>query len=165
MSAVFVLVPILTAVPWSAVGAAVVGVAAAMGYGLSSGGRKGVVAVAAQAKEVVRGKATGPRAEVVVSNTQISADELAKAESFVFEQDGVKIQLRRNKEGACVVCAEAPGRSKAELEAVAKKVGQRLVQQLVYNKVVTELKTNDFQVEKEEVQEGDRIRIRVSRWV
>ena len=50
-------------------------------------------------------------------------------------------------------------------EAIAKKVGERLVQQLVYNRVVTELKSNDFKILEQNTEEGDHIRIRVARWI
>ena len=57
-----------------------------------------------------------------------------------------------------MVCAEGPGKTKAELEAIADKVGKKLVQQLIYDRIMTELKARDFQVLDQRVEEGERIR-------
>jgi len=166
MSAVIILVPFLPAVPWAAIGVAVVGVAASMGFSVvreSATVARGLRRLLKR-KEVQASASPVPRAEAKVKNTQLAAEDLDNVNEFVLQQAGVKIALRREKDGTVVVCAEGPGRSKAELEALANKVAQRLVQQLVYNRVVTELKSRNFQITNEAREEGDLIRIRVSRW-
>jgi len=168
MSAVIILVPVLTGVSWTAIGAAVAGVAASLGFGLAGADVKEISQSVREslkdAKSASRGGGGAQSAEVALENTELSAEELAQIREFTMVQGNIKVHLRRRADGACVVCADGPGRSKAELEAVAKKVSQRLVQQLIYNKIVTELKGNDFEILDQNVDDEHRIRIRVSRW-
>jgi len=159
-----VIVPVITAVPWPAVGAAVMGVAAAMGYGLSGAAvKEGFSFFRKRVKAETDDVTPGP--EVPIENTEVKAEELAQVKEFVLKQEGITIRIRRKNDGKMAVCAEGKGKTKAELEAIAKKVGERLVQQLVYNRVVTELKSNDFKILEQNTEEGDHIRIRVARWI
>lgn len=166
MSGAVVLVPLLTAVPWSAVGAAVIGAAASLGYSVAKAGPGGIRGMlSGMFAPAVKEAPKGERAEVVVENTDLAAQDLAGVKEFVLERGGITIHLRRKTDGTCVVCADGAGHSKAELEASAKEVAQRLVQQMIYNKVVTELTGHDFEIVDQEIDDSRRIRIRVSRWV
>jgi hypothetical protein len=169
MSAVVIVVPLLTAVPWSAIGAAVVGMAASMGMSVAGEAQKETKGVWETIRENLKGKAVAPpaspnRAEAVVENTQLSAEDLSQMREITLKQGEIRIHLQRKKDGTCAVCAEGPGKTKSELQEIASRVSKKLVQQLIYNKVMTELKSRDFQIVDEHVEEGDRIRIRVSRW-
>jgi len=163
MSAAVVLIPVMTAVPWSAVAAAVLGAAANLGYTVAKSASD--LPVSASAESLAGNDPAPKKVEVPVENTNLAVEDLSKMREFTLVKDGITVHLRRKKDGTCVVCADAAGRSKAELQAAADEVAKRLVQQLVYNKVVTELKGHDFEIVGQELDEDQRIRIRVSRWV
>ncbi|MHC4713243.1 MAG: hypothetical protein ACYTAN_08235 [Planctomycetota bacterium] len=163
MSAAVVLVPVMTAVPWGAVAAAVLGAAANLGYTVAKEGMSGPRRETAAG--VAADDARPKKVEVPVKNTHLALEDLSGIRELTLSREGMTVRLRRKKDGTCVVCADGPGRSKAELQAAADEVAGRLIQQLVYNKVVTELKGHDFEIVDQQVDEDRRIRIRVSRWV
>ena len=59
---------------------------------------------------------------------------------------------------------EGAGHSKAELRRIGEELINRVTQQYVYHRVVTELKERNLAIVDEEVDQDRTIRIRVRNW-
>jgi hypothetical protein len=59
---------------------------------------------------------------------------------------------------------EGTGYSKADLRRIGQELIDRVTQQYVYNRVVTELKSRKMTVVSEEVAEDRTVRVRVRSW-
>ena len=161
MSAVLVLTPVLAPIVvggWPAVTAAVAGAAAAMGL-VASSSAKEKSKVAAQAEAQAENAA-----EVELSESSELAQSLVSEEEIVLTKGTVTLRVRRDERGRCTVCAKGPGHTEAELKAMAEEFSQRLTQCVMYNRIMTEVKTRGFQVIDEEQMEDETVRIHLRRW-
>jgi len=166
MSAAVVLIPVLSGVGWSVLSAAVAGVTNSLGFSLLGEGVKAAANLGTQAKGAgteLAGESAS--AEHELESTNLAQEDVAKLKQLTMCQGDIRLHIRQREDGTCTVCAEGKGKSKAQLKALAKQVGERLVQQMVYHRVTTELAGRGFQVLTQQVEEDGRIRIRVVRWV
>ena len=62
------------------------------------------------------------------------------------------------------VCMEGKGHSKAELRRIGQELVDRVTQQYVYHRVMTEMKQRNMHVVSEEVAEDRTVKIRVRNW-
>ncbi len=147
MSAVVVLTPIVIAT-WPALSAAVAGAAASMH-------------LAVRAENLHEREETPEQVEVNVAETEIVGAALARDQKIVLERDGVTLEVGRDERGRCTVCASSHGHSKRELEAIAEEVSGRVVQQFIYNKLMTELKSRDYEVVDQERLADESVRVSV----
>jgi len=156
MSTVIILTPVIIG-GWPVITAAVSGAAAALGF---------VVRDAAQAvhQQTQQAAENVQSAEIELENSEVLAENLATDEAMVVEKGGIQLKIWRDERGRCRVCAEGKGRSKAELESVARQFSERLTQCFVYNRVMSELKARGFQVVNEEMTQDESVRIHVRRW-
>lgn len=155
MSAVLVLTPIIIA-SWPAITAAVAGAASAMGMVINE-----------KVKEVAKeNQPTSEKTvEVELSESEVIAASITADKEIVVSKGDIEIRIKRDQDGRCVVCAKGKGHSEAELKQTAEQFGQKLTQCYIYDKVMRELKSKDFQVINEEVTNDQSIRIHVRRWV
>ena len=155
MSAVLVLTPIIIA-SWPAITAAVAGAASAMG-----------MIVNEKVKEVAKeNQPTSEKTvEVELSESEIIAASITADKEIVVSKGDTEIRIKRDQDGRCVVCAKGKGHSESELKQTAEQFSQKLTQCYIYDKVMRELKSKDFQVINEEVTNDQSIRIHVRRWV
>jgi hypothetical protein len=157
MSAVLVLTPVVIA-SWPAITAAAAGAAAAMG-----------LAVHRTAKEELQNAKGGvdTRAvntvEVEMTHSAVT-ESLASGQELVLTRGNVTLRVRRDARGRCTVCATGTGHSKTELKTIAEEFSQRMTQCYVYNRVMSELKTRNFQVVNQEKMEDGTVRVHVRRW-
>jgi hypothetical protein len=155
MSAVLVIAPIIIA-NWPAITVAVAGAASAMG-----------LIVTNEVKEAVKQgqENTEQSVNVELSDSQVLAQGLNTDKEIVLTKGTIEFRVKRDERGRCTVCAKGAGHSKAELKKTAEEFTQKLTQCFIYDKVMRELKSKDFQVINEEVGEDESIRIHVRRWV
>jgi hypothetical protein len=155
MSAVLVLTPIIIA-SWPAITAAVAGAASAMG-----------MVVNEKVKEAAREnqKTSEKTVEIELSESEIIAASITAEKEIVVSKGGIEIRIKRDNDGRCIVCAKGKGHSETELKQTAEQFSQKLTQCYIYDKVMRELKSKDFQVINEEVTKDESIRIHVRRWV
>ena len=99
-----------------------------------------------------------------LADSQVLAQNVATGRQIVLTKGSIRIVVERDARGRCKVCASGKGHSKAELKQVAEEFTQKLNQSFVYNKVMKELKSKNFQVVNEEVSQDQSIRIHVRRW-
>jgi hypothetical protein len=85
-------------------------------------------------------------------------------EELVVEREGVQVIFSRDARGALRLCVEGEGHSKQELRQIGQEVLDRVTQQYVYHRVVTELKERHMTIVDEEVSEDRTVRIRVRSW-
>ena len=103
--------------------------------------------------------------EVELSESEIIAASITADKEIVVSKGDIEIRIKRDQDGRCVVCAKGKGHSEAELKQTAEQFSQKLTQCYIYDKVMRELKSKDFQVINEEVTNDQSIRIHVRRWV
>ncbi len=152
MSTVVVLAPIIVG-NWPLIAAAVGAAVGTMGFAITrqgeSGGRK---------------TSTATREEIEVDNSEILPSTTGMEEELVVEREGVQVIFSRDARGALRLCVEGEGHSKQELRQIGQEVLDRVTQQYVYHRVVTELKERHMTIVDEEVSEDRTVRIRVRSW-
>jgi hypothetical protein len=150
MSSVIVLTPIIIA-NWPVITAVVSAAVASMGF--------------AAVQEVQQSQISGTtREEIEVDNSEILASEGGRSEQIVVEREGLRAVFTRDGRGALRVCMEGHGFSKADLRRIGQELVDRVTQQYVYHRVMTEMKQRNMHVVSEEVAEDRTVKIRVRNW-
>ena len=152
MSAVVVLAPVIIA-NWPMITAAVAAGVGSMGF-----------AVARSAEVADRSTQTLTREEIEVDNSEILEQAAGSEEQIVVQREGVRATFSRDARGSLRVCMEGAGHSKAELRQLGQELIDRVTQQYVYHRVVTELKERNMMIVDEEVAEDRTVKIRVRSW-
>ena len=159
MSTVLILTPIIIS-NWPAITAAVVGAASALGFVA-----KKAIEEEVQANSEQKSTQEVQSVEMELADSEIVAKAMAKEHQIVVQKGTMEIIIKRDERGRCVVCARGKGHSKAELKQAAKQFTEKLTQCFMYDKVMKQLKNNNFQIVNEEVGQNEDIRIHVRRWV
>ncbi len=155
MGAVLILTPVIIG-SWPAITAAVAGAAAAMGLMVSESVKETVKENQSDAEQSV---------ELELSDSEVLAESMTTDQEIVLAKGTIELRVKRDERGHCSVCAKGIGHSKVELKKIAEEFTHKLTQCFVYDKVMRELKSKDFQVVNEEVSEDESIRIHVRRWM
>jgi hypothetical protein len=152
MSTVIVLTPIIIA-NWPAITAVVSAAVGTLGFSVAEG------------FETQNAQAVGTtREEIEVDNSEILANTAGRAEEIVVEREGVRAVFTRDGRGSLRVCMEGKGQSKAELRKIGEDLVDRVTQQYVYHRVITELQERNMHVVSEEVAEDRTVKIRIRNW-
>jgi hypothetical protein len=152
MSTVVVLTPIIIA-NWPAITAVVGAAVGALGF-------SAVQAVETEASQVT----ATTREEIEVDNSEILANAAGCGEKIVVEREGLRAVFSRDGRGSLRVCMEGKGYSKAKLREIGQELVDRVTQQYVYHRVITEMKERNMHVVSEEVAEDRTVKIRVRNW-
>jgi hypothetical protein len=152
MSTVIVLTPIIIA-NWPAITAVVCAAVGTLGFSAVQG-------VEAQQSQV----AETTREEIEVDNSEILENAGGRSERIVVEREGLRAVFTRDGRGSLRICMEGRGHSKAELRKIGQELVDRVTQQYVYHRVITELKERNMHVASEEVAEDRTVKIRVRNW-
>jgi hypothetical protein len=157
MSVVFVVVPVLAG-GWPAISAAILAASAAMGYrAVQSLEERVALGIATE-------RASAGTVQLVMEDSQVVADTLARGESFTVQREGITATFQRDGRGRCTVHLSGEGKANAELEEAGRELMDRVRQQFAYAKVMAELEGRGFDVVQEQVEADQSIRIRVRRW-
>jgi hypothetical protein len=154
MGAVIILAPVVVA-SWPAIAAAVTAAAAGLGLTAAAQGVKESLHENAKVEE------KDLAVEVDLSKNQTLSQNMAAGKEMVVTKDGVKIKVKSDARGRCVVSATGRGKTKTELEGMASEFAGKITQAYVYNKVMNELRGKGFKVANEEVMTDQSIRINV----
>ncbi len=149
MSSVVVVAPIIIA-NWPAIAAAVTAAVGTMGFALA---RQGDAEEAATTRE-----------EIEVEDSEILETAAGTDRELVVEREGLRAVFRRDARGPLRVCMEGSGYSKAQMRQIGQELIDRVTQQYVYHRVVTELKNRKMNIVDEEVAEDRTVKIRVRNW-
>ena len=155
MSTVLVLTPVIIS-SWPAITAAVAGAASALGLLVKESVKEANAQNQVEVEQSV---------EVELSQSEVLAENLATDQEIVLNKGSIELRVKRDERGRCVVCAKGLGHSDVELKQIAEEFTQKLTQCYVYDKVMRELKTKEFQIVNEEVMNDESIRIHVRRWM
>ena len=150
MSCVVVITPVLVA-SWPVMSAAVVAAVGSLGFSVIRN---------AAATEITSQTGTRTKAEIEVENSEI-LQAASSSESIVVEKDGIRATFSRDERGALKVCLDGVGHSKEELRRIGQELVDRVTQQYVYHRVVTELKERKMNIVDEEVAADRSVKIRV----
>ena len=153
MSSIIVLTPIIIA-NWPVITAVVAAAVGSMGF------------PTAQAAEMEQSHVaeTTAREEIEVDNSEILANAAGRNEQIVVEREGMRAVFTRDVRGTLRVCMEGRGHSKTELRKIGQELVDRVTQQYVYHRVMTEMKQRDMHVVSEEVAEDRTVKIHVRNW-
>lgn len=157
MSAVVVLAPVVVTTAWPVISAAAVTVMASLGYATVST----VTDVMVENKTEVN---TDNSVELDIDNCQEVGENLAREEELVFTKDGVTVIFKRDIRGRLQVCVNGDHMSKAQLREMGEELANKVVQQYVYNRVVTELEDTELSIVDQKVDEDDTIKIKLRSW-
>lgn len=155
MSAVLIMTPAIIA-GWPAISAAVVGAMGAMGYA--------AVKNAAAELETNASVSTERQIELEIEKSDVLIENVAREESLEFIKDDVKVSISRDIRGKLKICVSGENLGDAELRAVGTEISQKVTQQYIYDKVVSELQSTHFNIVDQEVTEDDAIRIHIRNW-
>src|SRR6185436_19201895 len=112
--------------------------------------------VSAQQRELSKSKV-----DIEVEDSEILQDAVANDEIVVTRDDGVRAVFSRDERGALRLCMEGESVSKSELKRIGEELIQRVTQQFVYHRVVTELKQRNMTIVDESVSADRTVKIRV----
>ncbi|HTN02993.1 hypothetical protein [Planctellipticum variicoloris] len=150
MSTVVVITPLIIA-NWPAISAAVAAAVGSLGFAVAS--------EAARASQ--SGIQTTNRATLDIENSEILATAAGISEEMTVQRDGVRIRFSRDERGALKVCVEGDGLSKSQLAQIGQDVVDRVTQQFVYNRLMSEIQDRRMHVIDQEVQADRTVRIRI----
>ena len=155
MSCVVVISPLVIA-GWPIISAAVTGAVASMGFNIIQS-----ASAAENSHMELRNQVQGTtRVNIELEDSEI-LQESAGAEQIVVERDGVRAIFTRDERGALKLCMEGEAVSKSELKRIGEELINRVTQQFVYNRVVTELKLRNMTIVDEQVSADRTVKIRV----
>ena len=152
MSTVIVLTPIIIA-NWAAIAAAVTAAVGTLGFAE-------VHETESQRSHVDE----TTREEIEVDNSEILESAASRGEEIVVEREGLRAVFSRDARGTLRVCMEGKGYSKAQMREIGQEMVDRVTQQYVYHRVITELQQRNMHVASEEVAEDRTVKIRVRNW-
>jgi hypothetical protein len=153
MSSVVVITPIVIA-SWPVISAAITAAIGTIGFNVVRDAAGGGFA---HAKVQTAAKV---KAEIEVEDSEI-LQTAGAGETMVVEREGIRATFSRDSRGALKVCMEGDQYTKEQLKQVGKDLVDRVTQQYVYHRIVTELKERNMNIVDEEVKADRSVTIRV----
>ena len=154
MSAVIVMAPVIVA-SWPIISAAVVGAVTAMGYSAVASKNNVGSEIEMDIEKSI---------DIEIGNSDVVSENMAREEELVFTKNDITVTFKRDIRGKLRICVTGTNRPDSELERVGQEISQKVTQQFIYNRVISELKNSDFSIIDQEVAENDTIKIHVRNW-
>ena len=101
---------------------------------------------------------------MTIDQSELVTDRLARDQQISVTRDGVTIKFARDARGKASICVTGTDHTKEELHALGEEMGQRVVQQYVYQRLKDEIQTRRFVVLEDSVDEGHAIHLKVRHW-
>ncbi|HTS16068.1 MAG TPA: hypothetical protein VMP11_00690 [Verrucomicrobiae bacterium] len=156
MGAVCVLTPIVVAA-WPVFSAAVASAATSLGYTV-------VADVMNNLAENREETTTTNQVELQIANTELVTGQLERDQHISVTRGGTTVTFSRDARGRAKVCVTGNGQAEEALRALGEELGQRVVQQYVYQRLIEECRARQFIVVEEEVEADKSIRLKVRHW-
>ena len=156
MSCVCILTPVVIAA-WPAFSAAVAAAATSLGYTLVEEG------VQQHRESMVTQKREGG-VQLEIDQSEIVTNQLGRDQSIKVTRGNVTVTFSRDARGRASICVTGPGHSDEELRAMGEELSRRVVQRYVYNRLIAECQSRQFNIVEEEVDENNAIRLKVRHW-
>ena len=154
MGAVCILTPIVIAA-WPAFSAAVVAAASSLGY---------QIATYREEPEIAREEKRSTEVRLTLDQSELVTDRLARDQQISVTRDGVTITFARDVRGKASICVTGTDYTEEDLRALGEEMGQRVVQQYVYQRLKDEIQTRRFVVVQDSVDESHAIHLKVRHW-
>lgn len=159
MSCVFILAPVVVA-SWPMLCGAVAAASGVLGFRAITAGEE-----LTGTEKLETNLETSTTTEIALPGSEIVAETMARASSFSIQKDDITCTFTRRADGGCAVHVAGNNRTEQELQSIGQEVIGRVTQQYAYNRVMTQLKEQGFNVNNEEVANDQTIRIQVSKYV
>ena len=156
MSCVCILTPVVIAA-WPAFSAAVAAAATALGYTLAEEGIR-------QHQSSRLGEAGERTVNLEIGQSEIVTNQLGRDQQIRVTRGGVTVTFSRDARGKASICVTGPGHSDEDLRAMGEELSRRVVQKYVHQRLMEEIRTRQFVVVEEEVDETNTIRLKVRHW-
>ena len=155
MSAVCILTPVVIAA-WPAFSAAVVAAAHSLGYVL--------VEESVKQRQKAQEKNAGREVSLEIANSEVVTEQLGRDQHICVTRGTVTVRFSRDARGTASVCVTGEGHTDEELRALGEELSQRVVQRYVYQRLIDEMRSRQYVVVEEEVDENQAIRLKVRHW-
>ena len=142
---------------WPAFSAAVAAAATSLGYTLVEEG------VQQHRESMVTQKREGG-VQLEIDQSEIVTNQLGRDQSIKVTRGNVTVTFSRDARGRASICVTGPGHSDEELRAMGEELSRRVVQRYVYNRLIAECQSRQFNIVEEEVDENNAIRLKVRHW-
>ena len=156
MSCVCILTPVVIAA-WPAFSAAVAAAATALGYTL-------VEEDVSQHQSSQLSEAGERTVNLEIGQSEIVTNQLGRDQQIRVARGGVTVTFSRDARGKASICVTGPGHSDEELQVMGEELSRRVVQKYVHQRLMEEIRTRQFVVVEEEVDETNTIRLKVRHW-
>jgi len=156
MSCVCILTPVVIAA-WPAFSAAVVAAATSLGYTVVNEGIRQM-----QTNQAVE---AGERSiNLEIEQSEIVTNQLGRDQQIRVTRNSVTVTFSRDARGRASVCVSGAGFKDDELRAIGEQLSQRVVQKYVHQRLLDEIRTRQYVVVEEEIDENQAIRLKVRHW-
>ena len=129
MSAIIIMTPVITAVAWPVISAAVIGAVGAMGCTAVS-----------SVQEEQETESIENSVDLEIANSDIAAENMSREEELIFSKGDIKLSIKKDIRGKLKICVAGKNHSDAELTRIGTEISQKITQHFIYNRVVSELK-------------------------
>jgi hypothetical protein len=155
MSVVFVVVPVVAALP--ALTAAAIAVASTSGFTIIEQTAEALATLVETSENC---------AEIEMDAREELRKVLTVEGGFTLEKEDLTITFYASRESGKVnmVVTDVKKRSKEELKVIGQEMMNKIIQRYAYDRLMTELKKEGFTLVKEEREEDSSIHIKVRKW-
>jgi hypothetical protein len=141
---------------WPAFSAAVVSAATALGYTVVEDIRQ---SEQARLRSKVKNKV-----ELQIDQSELVTGTWSRDQKISVKRGSVTVTFARDVRGKASLCVEGEGHPQEALQAMGEELSQRVVQRYVYQRILDEMRQQQFTVVEEEVDQNQAIRLKVRRW-
>jgi hypothetical protein len=102
--------------------------------------------------------------QLEIERSEVVTSQLGRDQRMVVTREGVTVTFSRDARGKASLCVTGSGQNEETLRALGEELSQAVVQQYVYQKLMSEMRSRGFNVVEEEVAEDRSIRLKVRHW-
>jgi hypothetical protein len=99
-----------------------------------------------------------------IEQSEIVTNQLGRDQQIKVTRGDVTVTFSRDTRGRAAICVTGPGHSDEELRMLGEELSRRVVQKYVHQRLLDEIRTRQFVIVEEEVDENQAIRLKVRHW-
>jgi hypothetical protein len=99
-----------------------------------------------------------------IERSEIVTQQLGRDQRISVSRGGVTVTFARDERGRASLCVTGSGHTEEALRAMGQELSSRVVQTYVYQRLVDEMRSRQFNVVEEETAEDNSIRLKVRHW-
>lgn len=155
MSAVCVLTPIVIAT-WPAFANAVAAAVGSLGYNFVVNMLESADSEQVEQKPI--------KVNLDIPQSELVTDRLGRDQKITVSREGVVVTFSHDARGRAAICVTGQGQTEDALRALGEQLAERVVQQYVYQRLLEEIRTRQFVIVEERIDENNAIHIKVRHW-